>query len=189
MKLDENDKAIIKELIRDPRLSDNQVSRITSIAVKTVNRKRKRLEQANVLNYHLYVNNGLDGTNSFNGIAQFMVIFRHGVTRKSFLDNLARVGFSPHDIKHIKYAFLGEEDGHLSLTLVIESRAQEDLLEIFNSELTPKLQSMLGYDCIKQTRVTYLHSILVQSHNYLPMFNISKGKMKKEWPTENIFTF
>ena len=51
IKLDEQEQKIIKELIRDPRISDNQIGRNTKIPVKTVNRKRKNLEQRNIISY------------------------------------------------------------------------------------------------------------------------------------------
>ena len=42
--LDDQEKLIVRELIKDPRISDNQISTNTNIPLKSVNRKRKRME-------------------------------------------------------------------------------------------------------------------------------------------------
>ncbi len=188
-KLDDYDKAICRELIKNPRLSDNKVSRNTSIPVKTVNRKRKRLEKNNVLHYLVHIENGAEGTGKFNSRAQFIVTFRQGLTRKIFYESLLNTGFSYHEIKHISNAYVGEYEGRLAYVIMIESRVQSDLLEVFNSDIVPKLQNMLGHDCIYETRVIYLHSNIAKLHNYIKDFNISEGKIKDSWPDEKIYVW
>ncbi len=188
-KLDENDRTICRELIKDPRLSDNKISRNTGIPVKTVNRKRKRLENGNVINYMTFIENNSEGTGKFGSMAQFVITFRQGITRKLFIENLQRVGFTYHEIKHVRDAYIGEYEGRLSYILNIESRVQSDLLEVFNSDIIPKLQNMLGHDCIYETRVIYLHSNVTKLHNYIKDFNIKNGKIKDDWPNENIYTW
>ena len=47
--LDEQEKAIVRRLIRDPRESDNGVGELTGVNVRTVSRKRQRLEQEGIL--------------------------------------------------------------------------------------------------------------------------------------------
>lgn len=187
--LDENDKAICRELIKDPRLSDNKISTLTGIPVKTVNRKRKRLEQNNVLHYLVHIENGTEGTGKFGARAQFIVIFKQGITRKIFYEKLLREGFSYHEIKHIREASIGEYEGRLTYNLILESRVQSDLLEVFNSDIVPKLQNMLSHDSIYETRVIYLHSNITAMHNYLKDFNIIEGKIKKDWPNEKIYVW
>ena len=49
--LDANEQAIIRALIRDPRASDNAVGNTTGVNVRTVSRKRQRLEEDGVLSY------------------------------------------------------------------------------------------------------------------------------------------
>lgn len=186
---DEQDKAIVRELIANPRLSDNKISGLTEIPVKTVNRKRKRLEKGGVVNYFVHVENGPEGTNKFGAKAQFIVIFRQGITRKSFFENLNRVGFTYLDIKHIKNAHVGEYEGRLSLIMTIESRVQADLIEVFNSEFVPKLQSMLGHDCVYETRVIYINSDMTNLHNYIHGYNLKEGRLSPEWPREKIYVW
>ncbi len=188
-KLNESDKAVCREIIKDPRLSDNKISEITGIPVKTVNRKRKKLEQNNILNYLIHIENGPEGTNKFGSKAQFIVTFRQGITRKIFYENLKRVGFSYHEIKHVREASIGEYEGRLTLLLTIESRVQSDLLEVFNSDIVPKLQNMLGHESIYETRVIYLHSNIIAMHNYIKGFNLDNGKIAKDWPDDKIYVW
>lgn len=185
--VDEQDKLIMRELIANPRLSDNKISQITGIPVKTVNRKRKKLEEKGIINYRIHIDNGQEGTKSFSAICQFIVIFRHGITRSSFLDNLDRVGFSALDIKHIKEAYVGEMNGRVAFVATLESRLQEDLLEIYNTEIISKLHNMLGHDSIYKTKVVNLHTGLISLHNYIHRTNTANGIIKKSWPKENIF--
>jgi DNA-binding Lrp family transcriptional regulator len=60
-KIDDVEKQIIKELVIDPKISDNKISKNTNIPLKTVNRKRKKLEENNYINYMLNINHGEKG--------------------------------------------------------------------------------------------------------------------------------
>ena len=46
------ERRIIRNLIKNPRISDNKISKITGIPTITVNRKRKKLEAEGLLHYH-----------------------------------------------------------------------------------------------------------------------------------------
>ena len=56
--LDEQEERIAKALIKNPRLSDNQIGKLTGVPVRTVSRKREKLEESGVLNYFAQVNMG-----------------------------------------------------------------------------------------------------------------------------------
>src|SRR3954462_13634816 len=49
--LDEQERRIVRHLIRDPRESDNGIGEATGVNVRTVGRKRQKLEQAGVRSY------------------------------------------------------------------------------------------------------------------------------------------
>ena len=51
-KFDKQEEMIIKELIRNSRISDNQIAKNTRIPVTTVNRKRKLLEEEGFIHYY-----------------------------------------------------------------------------------------------------------------------------------------
>jgi DNA-binding Lrp family transcriptional regulator len=60
--LDEQEKAIVRRLIRDPRESDNGVGELTGVNVRTVSRKRQRLEQEGILSYYANVDLSANGS-------------------------------------------------------------------------------------------------------------------------------
>jgi len=185
--LDEQEKLVVKELIRDPRISDNQISINTKVPLKTVNRKRKLLEKENLLFYFAYLNNWKDGTASFNARGTYILVFKEGITKKHFLDTVFKTQsqFSFH--KHILNSYLGESNGGLALILVIESRENEDLLDIFNTGVVSNIKRLFGENAIKETFTFNTTNLLNILHNYVPYVNMLEGKIKKEWPDNLIF--
>ena len=71
--LDEHEVKIIRELIRNPRISDNKISKRTKIPVMTVNRKRKRLEEQKLLRYYTSINKGEFGLKIFGAKALYII--------------------------------------------------------------------------------------------------------------------
>src|SRR5437764_633352 len=53
--LDEQERLIVRHLIRDPRESDNGIGEATGVNVRTVGRKRQKLEQAGILGYFTHL--------------------------------------------------------------------------------------------------------------------------------------
>lgn len=184
---DENEVKIIKELIKDPRVSDNRIGQKTGIPVKTVNRKRKQLEKANVIHYYTHINHGLEGTKYFNSQQMFVVKFKHGITRLLFLDRMKDEYHNAHFAKHIPFSYLGESGGRLNLILAIESLVDTDIIEILNADVVPLLKKRLGEDCIEKVENIVLTKTLRQHHNYFPLQNLENGKIKQDWPDEKIF--
>ena len=65
VKLDKIEQKIVKELIRNARASDSEISKKTSIPVMTVNRRRKKLEDEKVLRYYTSLDKGEFGMEIF----------------------------------------------------------------------------------------------------------------------------
>ena len=184
--LDEKERLIILELIKNPRASDNSISAATKIPVKTVNRKRKFLESKNLISYYVYLDN-FAGTKIFTSRQLFLVRFRHGITRDFFMKRLAerfeKLNSSKVVSKHILESHLGEQNGCLVLTMIIESFSKNDLIEIFNAEIVKLISETFGTDAVSHTEVIDLTVQLSLLHNYSP-FNLDNGKMDK---VPNIF--
>jgi hypothetical protein len=158
------------------------------VPLKTVNRKRKILEQKGLLNYFCYLNNTPQGTATFQGRSFFILVFKDGITKKQLIDSFEKsekaMKFFP---KHIFLSMVGEYGGNVALILQIESRKPEDLIEIYNAELVPELESAFGPGCIKKTLTIPIDAVLRAIKNYLPGKNMENGKIKGDWPNENIF--
>ena len=54
-KIDAQEQKILRALTRNPRHSDNRISAMTGVPVRTVNRKRARLEEEGILSYYTVV--------------------------------------------------------------------------------------------------------------------------------------
>ena len=119
---DAQEQAILRALIRNPRVSDNRIATTTGVPVRTVRRKRSRLENEGRVRYYA----AIDRERSQDAAAvttQHMVIikFRLGVTREQIEEeirnepNVANV-FS----ELIRDSYLAETDGHIALVMIVE---------------------------------------------------------------------
>jgi DNA-binding Lrp family transcriptional regulator len=187
MKLDKQEITLIGELVRNPRLSDNQLAKISSVPLKTINRKRKKLEQAGIINYLVAINNSPEGTEDFSATVLYIIRFKYGIFRKQFLDRITNQQINPIEIKHLRYTWLGEQDGRLVLILMIESRLSSDILEIFNVEVLGKLRSTFGHDIIEATQTIPITTELVCLHNYSIPRNMANGRIRDDWPRDLLF--
>jgi len=189
--LDDYEKRILKEVIRDPRISDNQITRKTKIPLKTVNRKRKKLEKNGVLNYFAYVNNGPNGTKNFTSMQMYIVKLKHGISRMQYLEAMSGIDMSTGNLaKHINSKFVSEKDGQLTLIFHIESRDDSDILEIFNIDVINDLKSKLGENCVSGIEVYRISNTIRLMHNYLlepGISNMENGRIKDDWKDEYIF--
>lgn len=178
-KLDDKEKAIVLELIKDPRISDNKIAKITKIPVKTVNRKRKLLESLNLISYYSYLHN-FSGTGLFTSRQLFIIQFRHGITRDLFIKRFGNqfelLRNNPVVLKHVLESHLGEQNGCIVLIMIIESFSKNDLIEIFNAEIVKLIATAFGPDAVSHTEVIDLTMQLNLLHNY-SSYNQKNGKM------------
>ena len=186
--LDQNEVKIIRELIRNPRISDNQIAKRTKIPVMTVNRKRKKLEKEKFLRYYTSLDKGEFGCHIFGAKQLYIIKFKMGITRKKYLevmetDNKWRM----FNCKYISMAYLGEKDGHLALIIILDAKDEAHLVEEFNGKIIPFLNEKLGKNTVIDTTTTSLSKLIRVHHNYLPYTNIEGGKIKDEWPDDMIF--
>ncbi|MBD3309889.1 winged helix-turn-helix transcriptional regulator [Candidatus Woesearchaeota archaeon] len=186
--LDEQEHAIVRELIKNPRISDNQISKNTSVPVMTVNRKRKTLERESLLRYYCSFNAEESGSGVFKAKQLYMLKFRIGITKKEYLEALE------YDKKHIVFnascislSYLGEKSGRLMLMLILVARSDSELVEEFNGRFIPMVKARLGEDAIEDVIVAKITQTLRRHHNYLPHVNMKDGKIKDDWPDSYIF--
>jgi DNA-binding Lrp family transcriptional regulator len=187
MTLKDIERKILIEIVRNPRISDNSIARLTSIPLKTVNRKRKDLEKRGVVKYMAYVDNSGQGTSQFLGSQLYIITFRLGITRQMFFDSFLKAVSSDTTKdkmrqirRHIHMANICERDGHLILMLHIESRVDQDIIEIYNSDIIPILYSYFGSDCIYSTETLKLTDPLLIFNNYMPLYNMKDGMLSPE---------
>jgi hypothetical protein len=186
--LDKNERKVVRELIKNPRISDNQISKNTQVPVMTVNRKRKQLEKEGLLKYFTSFDTGEFGTGTFKAKQIYVIKFKIGITRQEYIKKVEEdktfLGFKAN---YISMAYLGERDGHLALVLVLDAETDSLLVDEFSGKVIPHLREKLGNDCIRQIITTKISNTLRRHHNYLPDINMENGIIKKDWPDDWIF--
>ncbi len=187
MELDDFERRILIELIKNPRISDNKISQTTKIPVKTVNRKRKALESKGFLHYFCYLENGVKGANNFGAREMYVVCLRPGITKKDIFEALKKEALNKMNFKHLLESHIGEFDGYPAIVFVIESRMQQDIVEIFNAELVPQIKKYFGNDCIAKVLTMRIDSCFRMLHNYMPTINMNGGVIKAEFDSNLIF--
>jgi len=187
-KLDEKEVKIIRELIRNPRASDNGISKRTQIPVMTVNRKRKKMEEEKLIRYYMSTSKGDSGLQLFGAKRLYIIKLKIGITRENYFEMVERdPNWRMFNSTYISLVYLGEKEGHLALIIILDAKTEGQLVEEFNGKIVPFLKEKLGEDCIEEVITTNLDKLVRVHHNYLPSMNMEKGKIKKNWPDSQIF--
>jgi DNA-binding Lrp family transcriptional regulator len=186
--LDESEVKIVRELIRNPRASDNLISKRTKIPVMTVNRKRKSLEQERFLRYYVSLDKGEFGLHIFGAKQLYLIKFKIGITRDKYLEEMeSDAKWRMFNCKYISLAYLGEKDGHLALMIILDAHDEAHLVEEFNGNIVPFIIEKLGKDAIEEVITSPLSKLIRVHHNYMPYLNIENGRIKDGWPDDMIF--
>jgi DNA-binding Lrp family transcriptional regulator len=179
--LDEQEKAIIRQLIRDPRESDNRIGELTGVNVRTVSRKRLRLEQEGLLAYFTNLDLSADGAKQYNARHLYIIKFRDGVTYNQLVEEI-RVFTETIFESHI-----AEIDGKVALLLFVDGNSDLDIVQRTHEELIPSLLKNHGADSIEEISTIRLLSPVRVMRNYLPLVNMANGYLRSDWPNEAIY--
>lgn len=182
MKLDQKEKLIIKALIKDPRMSDNNIGKLTKVPIRTVSRKRKKLEEEGKINYYISVN--------AKGRAKHLYIikFKLGITKSKLKDEIKKEPKIKSLFTELVYeSNFVEIDGQTAIVLIIEGNSDEDISENFNGKILPRMLKNHGQDSIAAITTMRLSENIRIFHNYLSFINIKNGKLVKDWPLESIY--
>jgi len=184
--LDEQERLIIRELIRDPRESDNGIGERTGVNVRTVGRKRQRLEQDGILSYHTQVDLTESGTAQFTARHLYVIKFRLGVTASQLEEDIRREPFVRSIFTEIIFeSHIAEIDGHLAMLLYIDS--DTDIVQTVQEKLIPSLLRNHGDGSIAEVSTIRLLKPVRVMRNYLPFVNMQDGYIRKDWPDEAIY--
>ncbi len=188
MMLSETQIKIIKELIRDPRQSDNQIAKKTGIPTMTVNRKRKELEEKKIINYFASVNLDSEELKANYARQLYVIRFKEGLTREMFLEQFKKEKLRAVINKgYVLESYIGESAGLLALVLILEAKSQKELVDLFNGKIIPDLKKSYGQHSIVKITTTRLNDPICIFRNYYPELNIEKGHIKKSWPDSMIY--
>ncbi len=186
--LDDQEKAVVRTLVRDPRMSDHAISEKTGVPAKTLSRKRRRLEEEGVLSYHTMINMMESGSGHFTTRHLYIIKFRLGVTKKQIVDEIKiEPNIKSVFTELIFESHIAELDGHIALLMLIEGRDDSDVVESMQAKIIPSLRKNHGADSIEEIQTLRVLAPIRIMRNYIPMVNMHEGVMKETWPEDAIF--
>ena len=186
--LDEQERLIVRHLIRDPRESDNGIGEATGVNVRTVGRKRQRLEQAGILSYFTHLDLSSRGTAQFAARHLYIIRFRIGITYKQLLDDIQREPFVRSIFTEIIFeSHIAEIDGKLAMLLYIDGADETNIVQTVQEQLIPSLLRNHGENSIESVNTIRVLAPVRIMRNYIQPVNMQAGYIKKEWPDDAIY--
>ena len=186
--LDEQERLIVRQLVRDPRESDNGIGELTDVNVRTVGRKRQRLEQEGILSYYTQLDLSAQGSGQFNTRHLYIVKFRIGVTFKQLTEDIQREPFVRSIFTEIIFeSHIAEIDGKLAMLLFIDGASDTEIVQTVQEKLIPSLLKNHGENSIEEISTMRLLAPVRVMRNYLPFVNMQNGYIKKDWPNDAIY--
>ena len=186
--LDETERAIVRALIRDPRQSDNAISQQAGVNIRTVARKRQRLEEEGILSYFTHLDLSERGTCQFPTRHLYTIKFCNGITHAGLLADIQKEPFVRSVFTEVIFeSHIAEIDGKLAMLLFIDGASEKDIVETVQGQLIPSLIKNHGADCIEEVRTVRVLSPVRLMRNYILPVNMQKGYLKTDWPDEAIY--
>lgn len=186
--LDEQERLIVRHLIRDPRESDNGIGEATGVNVRTVGRKRQKLEQAGILSYFTHLDLSARGTGQFGARHLYIIQFKIGITYKQVLEDIQREPSVRSVFTEIIFeSHIAEIDGKLAMLLFVDGASDTDIVQTVQEQLIPSLLKNHGPDSIQQVQTVRVLAPVRVMRNYVLPVNMEAGYIKKAWPDEAIY--
>ncbi|MDB6174430.1 MAG: putative transcriptional regulator, AsnC family [Chthoniobacteraceae bacterium] len=186
--LDDQERLIVRQLIRDPRESDNGVGEATGVNVRTVGRKRQRMEEAGILSYFTNLDLSTPGTGQFTTRHLYIIKFRIGVTYNQLLEDIKREPFVRSIFTEIIFeSHISEIDGKLAMLLFIDGASETDIVQTVQEQLMPSLLRNHGENSIEEVSTVRILSPVRVMRNYVLPVNMQNGYIRKDWPDEAIY--
>lgn len=184
MEFDEQEKLITKALIKDPRMSDNRIGKLTKVPIRTVSRKRKKLEESGEISY--FVSSSAKSKNLSRHL--YLIKFRMGVTKQKLINEIKKEPRVKSLFTEMIYdSHFAEINGHTAILMVVEAGSDNEISENFNGKILPLMLKNHGEDSIIDITTIRLSERLRIFHNYIPLINMKNGKLARDWPLESIY--
>lgn len=185
---DEQERQIVRELIRDPRASDNGIGSSTGVNVKTVGRKRQKLEEEGVLSYHTHVDLTARGTQQFGARHLYTIKFKIGISPAGLIEDIQKEPKVRSIFTEIIFeSHVAEIDGHTALLLFIDGGSDADIVQTVQEKLMPSLLRNHGADSIVDVQTVRVLQPVRIMRNYVMPVNMENGYLRKDWPDDAIY--
>jgi DNA-binding Lrp family transcriptional regulator len=186
--LDEQERAIVRALIRDPRDSDNAIGLKTGVNVRSVGRKRQRLEEEGILSYYTHLDLSERGTGQFPVRHLYIITFRNGITHSGLVADIQKEPFVRSVFTEVIFeSHIAEIDGKLAMLLFIDGASEKDIVETVQGQLIPSLLKNHGDNSVEEMRTIRVLSPIRMLRNYILPVNVRSGYLKPDWPDEAIY--
>jgi DNA-binding Lrp family transcriptional regulator len=186
--LDDQERMIVRALIRDPRLSDNHIGKLTGVPTPTVRRKRLKLEQEGLLSYFCALDMQESGTGHFSARHLYVIKFRIGITVKQIVEEIKNEPNIRTIFTDLIYeSHIAEIEGRVALVMIIEGKDDADIVENVQGKIVPSLRKNHGTDSIEEISTIRLLSPIRIFHNYVPLVNMRDGVVREDWPADGVF--
>ncbi|MEA2036760.1 MAG: winged helix-turn-helix transcriptional regulator [Nanoarchaeota archaeon] len=182
MEFDKQEKLIIKALIKDPRMSDNNIGKLTKVPIRTVSRKRKKLEEEHKINYYVSLNKKSQARHLY------LIKFEMGVTKGKLMNEIQKEPKIKSLFTEMIYeSHFAEIDGHTAILMVVEAGSDNEISENFNGKILPLMLKNHGNHSIMDISTIRMSNRIRIFHNYLPLINMKNGKLKVDLPLESVY--
>ncbi|MEK0444797.1 MAG: AsnC-type helix-turn-helix domain [Verrucomicrobiota bacterium] len=186
--LDEQERKILRALVRDPRQSDNAIGEATGVNVRTVSRKRQRMEEEGILSYYANIDLTGTGTRQYNTRHLYTIKFRIGVSHKQLLEDIQREPAVRSVFTEVLFeSHIAEIDGKLAMLLFIDGESDLDIVQTVQEKLIPSLRRNHGEDSIEEVSTVRILSPVRCMRNYVLPVNMEGGFVRPDWPDEAIY--
>lgn len=186
--IDETERMILRELVRNPRESDNAIGEHIGSNVRTVSRRRQKLESDGILSFFTHVDLTAHGTGEFSARHLYIVQFKIGVTLRQILEDVKREPLVRTVFSEIIFeSHIAEIDGKVAMLMFVDGHDEADIVQTVQEKLIPSLERNHGEGCIENVSTIRVLAPVRYMRNYLPLVNMNGGYLRNEWPDDAIF--
>jgi DNA-binding Lrp family transcriptional regulator len=186
--LDEQERKIVRQLIRDPRQSDNSIGEKTGVNTRTVSRKRSKLERDGILSYYTDINLSQNGLGQYTTRHLYTIKFRIGITYTQLLEDIQREPSVRSVFTEVIFeSHIAEIDGKLAMLLFIDGTSDLDIVQTMQEKVIPSLRRNHGEDSIEEISTVRILSPVRTMRNYVLPVNVTEGSLRPDWPDDAIY--
>lgn len=185
--LDTTDRAIARELVKNPRSTDKHIREATGIALRTISRRRRRLEEEGRIRYSAEVELGSHRCAKSFSRHLYIIRFRLDISLHDVRSKVANKDTIMANTDIVYESHIAEVDGRLALLLVIEGKREAEVVESVHDKLLPRLIANHGKDAIEGISTICLLDTIRRQRNYLPGINTEGAAIQADWPSASLF--
>lgn len=185
-RLEEQEKAICRELVRCPRCTDKHLSDATGIPLRTVGRKRRRLEAEGILKFFSEVDLGPSGTGQYPSRHLYVLQFKVGVSLDEIRERFIEVTSREDSNGTVYETALAEIDGRLAMLITIDGHTEKEIVQRMHDDVIPSFIRNHGQGIIDRVSNMRVLETTRRLRNYVPLVNMNGSSICPSWPADSL---